>query len=103
MSRLGAAIQADAVPVAALLRAAYPDDALRLACTGGEDYELILVGGREQVERVRASSEAPVTIIGEMVEGGERRARLLDADGNEIDFGPPGWDHLRAASSEHRA
>ena len=103
MSRLGVAIQADVVPVAAQLRAAYPDDALRLACTGGEDYELMLVGGREQIERVRASSDVPVTIIGEMVEGGERRARLLDADGNEIDFGSLGWDHLRAAPTEHRA
>jgi len=103
MSHLGVAIQADVVPVAAQLRAAYPDDALRLACTGGEDYELMLVGGREQIERVRASSEAPVTIIGEMVEDGERRARLLDADGNEIDFGSPGWDHLRATPTEHRA
>jgi len=103
MSHLGAIVNAYAVPVTAPLRGAYPGDAMRLACTGGEDYELVLVGEREKVERLRASSEVPITVVGEMVEDPACRVRLLDANGNEIDFGSAGWDHMRAAPSERRA
>lgn len=103
MSGLGALVRADAVPVSPDLTSAYPQAALRLACTGGEDYELVLVGDRERIERAGAVSGVSVTIIGEMVEGGERRARLLDAAGNEINLGSPGWDHLRGTASERQA
>ena len=36
-----------------------------------------------------------VTVIGEMVEDGERQARLLDASGEEVRLPGAGWDHLR--------
>jgi hypothetical protein len=32
-----------------------------------------------------------------MVDGPDRRARLLDDSGKEIEFGAAGWDHLRAS------
>ena len=80
-----------------------PGDALRLACTGGEDYELVLVGEREKIEQLRASSDVPLTVVGEIVEDPACRVRLLDANGNEINFGPAGWDHIRAAPSERWA
>lgn len=97
MSGVGALLKADAVPISEALRGAYPDDAPRLACTGGEDYELVLVGERKLIERAAASSGIGVTFIGEIVEDAERRVRLLDAEGREIDFGTAGWDHMRAA------
>ena len=97
MSGVGALVKADAVPVSEALHGAYPDDALRLACTGGEDYELVLVGKRKLIERAAASSGIDVTFIGEIVEDAERRVRLLDGEGREIDFGTAGWDHMRAA------
>ncbi|HET9477367.1 MAG TPA: thiamine-phosphate kinase, partial [Dehalococcoidia bacterium] len=97
MSGVGALVKAGAVPVSEALRAAYPKDALRLACTGGEDYELVLVGERNLIEQAAAASGVGVTFIGEIVEDAERRVRLLDADGAEIDFGAAGWDHMRAA------
>jgi len=97
MSCLMALVKAQAVPISDALRSAYPDDALRLACTGGEDYELVLVGGRDLIERAAASSGVAVTFIGEMVDGPDRRARLLNDSGKEIEFGAEGWDHLRAS------
>lgn len=100
MSGLSALVEAGAVPVSEALRAAYPEDALRLACTGGEDYELVLVGPREAIERASARAAAGVTIIGEMTareDGG--RVRLVGEDGKETDFGATGWDHLRRAES----
>src|SRR3972149_2767199 len=48
MSGLGAVVRAAALPLSGELRDAYPDDALALACAGGEDYELVFgaAGGR---------------------------------------------------------
>ena len=94
MSKLGADVHADAVPISAELRAAYPDDALALACSGGEDYQLVLVGPRERVERLQTQVEMPIAVIGEITTG-PPRARLLDAAGAEIHLDSPGWDQLR--------
>ena len=103
MSHLGALVRADAVPVSDALRLAYPADALRLACTGGEDYELVLVGDRERIDSAGAAAGVPVTVVGEMVENTGFRVRLVDAGGGEIDFGASGWDHLRAKPPELQA
>jgi thiamine-monophosphate kinase len=103
MSGLGALVRADSVPTSPDLTSAYPQDALRLACTGGEDYELVLVGDRERIERAGAASGVAVTVIGEIAEDDERRTRLLDGGGSEINLGSPGWDHLRGTAYERRA
>ena len=91
MSGLGAVVRAEALPLSGELRDAYPEEALALACTGGEDYELVFVAPGETLEALRLE----VTMIGEMVEDGERRARLVDASGVEIRLPAAGWDHLR--------
>jgi thiamine-monophosphate kinase len=90
-SGVGALVRADDIPLSNDLRAAFPDDVLELACTGGEDYELILVGDVELLARL----DPPVTIIGEIVGDPERRVRLLDAAGNEINYERQGWDAFR--------
>ena len=70
----------------------YPDDALTLAASGGEDYELVLVGAEATIAGVAGAGGGDVTIIGRIVAGGG--VRLLDADGNEIALPSAGWDHL---------
>lgn len=92
MSGVSAVIRADDVPISDELRAAYPGEALRLACTGGEDYELVLVGPRDRIERMEGMD---VTVIGEIVPRGDPLIALVDASGEAIDFGDAGWDHLR--------
>ncbi len=90
MSGLGAVVRA--MPLSGELRDAYPEEALALACTGGEDYELVFVAPRETLEALRPE----ITVIGEMVEDAERRARLVDASGEEVRLpAAAGWDHLR--------
>jgi len=92
MSGLGAVVRAAAVPLSDELRAAYPDDALALACAGGEDYELLFVAPAETL----AALGPEITVIGEMiVEDAERRPRLVDESGEEIRLPAAGWDHLR--------
>ncbi len=95
MSGVGAVVHAADVPISDELRAAYPDDALRLACTGGEDYELVLTGSRSLVDEVARVATEPIAIIGKIVESPEHRVRLLDADGSEITFARTGWDAFR--------
>jgi thiamine-monophosphate kinase len=94
---LGATVRADAVPLSQDLRAAFPDEALSLACNGGEDYQLVLIAPQETVRLLRASPPlAGMAVIGEMDEHPEQRPRLVDGSGKEIDLAGAGWDHLRA-------
>ena len=90
-SALGAVVRAELVPLSAELRDVYPDDALALACAGGEDYELLLLAPPETLAALTA-----VTVIGEMMESAERRATLVEASGEEVSLPAAGWDHLRA-------
>ena len=95
-SRVGAVIRAADIPLSGELRTAYPDDALRLACTGGEDYELVLVADRDLLNALPPMiGLVPLTVIGEIVDDPEHLARLLDDAGNEITFEPGGWDAFR--------
>jgi len=84
MSGLGAILQADAIPISDELRAAYPDEALGMACAGGEDYELLIVGSKDKIDSL------PVTVIGEMVDGAG--VRLIDDKG----FDRAGWDAFQS-------
>ncbi|MGH7814012.1 MAG: thiamine-phosphate kinase [Candidatus Binataceae bacterium] len=89
-SRVGAEIDAAAIPVSRAYRAAMGRD-LSLAMSGGEDYELLfcLRPGHSEAELTRRL-RVPVRRIGRIVRG-----RQLTIDGAH----PPhlaGWDHLRA-------
>jgi thiamine-monophosphate kinase len=94
ISGLAADLHADSLPLSPELRAAFPQEALALACGGGEDYEMVFVGPSDAVRSLDGSIEDRLTVIGEMREGPGRTPRLLDAAGNELSPVQPGWDHL---------
>lgn len=95
-SKAGAVIRAADIPISHELLEAYPDDALRLAATGGEDYELVLVGPAERIAAVNEALGDPVlTVIGEIVKDGYREVRLLDEAGKQVRFPKQGWDAFR--------
>ena len=97
LCELGAVVRADAVPLSQQLRSAFTaEEALALACGGGEDYQLVLIAPQETMRLLRASAQVRVTVIGEMDEHPEQRPRLMDASGVEIKLPEAGWDHLRA-------
>lgn len=94
-SHVGAELRFADLPVDADLVATYPDGAALMAATGGEDYELLLVGAEASVARAFASLSAPLlTVIGRIV-AGDVRVRVLGADGHEVALTTNGWDHLK--------
>ena len=70
---------------------------MALACSGGEDYELIITGDEKTVERVGEETSAALTVIGRMVESTEHQPRLRDRQGKELPMAVHGWDHLLQA------
>jgi len=95
-SAVGAVLHANDIPMSKELLDAFPDDALELACTGGEDYELVLVGDKDLLDAVAsAMGLAQLTVIGEIVRDAANNLRLLDDTGKEITFDHPGWDAFR--------
>ena len=96
MSGLAAEIREELLPLSDDSRAAYPEDAMALAVSGGEDYELLITGHEEAVEQVGDEISATLTVIGRMVESTEHRPRLLDRAGNELAVAVHGWDHLHS-------
>lgn len=102
-SGVSAELRADDVPVADALRSVYPDDARQLALTGGEDYELILVGGEGALQladgalrRSLDMDEPQLHIVGRITDEPGKRVRVIDATGAEVPIPRGGWDHLRA-------
>ncbi len=65
-------------------------DPRHLASTGGEDYELLLAASEAVVLSLAAGSAAPVTVIGEVVGGGD----VLFLRGGQPVDGLSGWDHF---------
>jgi len=99
-SGVGAVIEASAVPVdprAAGLERARGGDGLSLALHGGEDYELLLAVGAEEVAEIGELARVwgvEVAVVGEFVEG-EPVVRMRDAAG-ERSLVPGGHDHFRS-------
>ena len=95
-SAVGAVVRRETVPIEpGLDRLVAADVAVGYAIAGGEDYELLLIGGRNRIDAVRREIETPLTVIGEIVAAPKHEVTLLDASGNKIDVPSGGWDHLR--------
>ena len=92
-SGVGIRVEAAALPLSDHLRRAFPQEALELACAGGEDYQLVLVGPRETLAGLAPALDVPLSFIGEAVEG--EGVRLVDEAGRETTLHRLGWDHLR--------
>jgi len=93
MSRLGARVNVDAVPIHPAVRVAFGDRALAIALAGGEDYELVFTGSAEVIAYLKQILSTPVTVIGEMTPG-EAGVKLVDREGNPFELAHRGWDHF---------
>jgi thiamine-monophosphate kinase len=97
-SGVGVSLDATAVPVTDALRtdaAALGRDALDLALTGGDDYELLFAAAPEAAARITGVARATGVAIAEIGRAttGEG-VRVLDAEGHEVALTVPGWRHF---------
>ncbi len=103
-SGVGATVEASAVPVdprAAGLERARGGDPLSLALHGGEDYQLLLAVGPDDMEELGELARVwgvPVAAVGTFVEG-EPVVQLRDATG-ERPLVPGGHDHFRSGRAQ---
>ena len=97
-SGVAARLDAAAIPVAAAVRALFPDDWLALATQGGEDYELLFTASQAAFTAIRETATgmgATVTAIGEVVAASGRPVLMMRRlDGREEVVGTGAFDHF---------
>lgn len=94
-SKVGARVMTNKVPIHPLVQAAFELDFLRLALSGGEDYELLFTARGDVIERAKLLVPSAVTIIGEIVVDEPGRVTLLDEEGRVMEWEDGGWEHFR--------
>ncbi len=99
-SGVGAIIEEGALPVPDAVRVAFPDEWLRLATRGGEDYELLFAADRATMDRLHslcADRALPAPAIIGVITAAPAAGlpiRLRHADGREEPVGGGAFDHF---------
>lgn len=99
-SRVSAEVDLAAVPVAASVRALFPERWLAMATRGGEDYELLATLPPDRAGATIAAADAigatltPIGTVLPLVDG-QPGLRLRDADGHVHQADGGAWDHFR--------
>jgi thiamine-monophosphate kinase len=92
MSGVGALVEIDQIPIHPIIRNIFGSNALELALSGGEDYELLFTTSEEIVNKVKGAASCPITIIGEITIGD--KIKLVDKQGTPFKPGKTGWEHF---------
>lgn len=93
-SHVGARIDAELIPVSPDIKASFGNEALELALSGGEDYELLFTASPAIIERVKAAASCPISIIGDVVAGGNNEVIVIGPDGRPVRTARTGWEHF---------
>jgi len=100
-SRVAARLDEASIPVAAAVRALFPDEWMDLALRGGEDYELLFTAPRREWDTIEAAARTTgdtITAIGEIVAAGSdlqaRGIELVGRDGTYRTVSPGAFDHF---------
>ena len=91
-SGVGAKLYSERIPIHPDVLKSFGKEALTLALTGGEDYELILTASQKILDKAKRDIFCPTTVIGRIVKG--KGVKVLDEDGNEFSWQYAGWDHF---------
>ncbi len=92
-SGVAARLFTNQIPVHPMVRRSFGDDSIKLALSGGEDYELLFTAQGEIIDKVREAVPCPVTVIGEIV-AGPKTVKVIDEHGNEVKLEKEGWEHF---------
>ena len=93
-SNVGARIDTSLIPVHAIVAINLKEDALGLALSGGEDYELLFIAPLEVVSSVKAAAVCPVTVIGEIIGDNPGEVLVMDDNGFKLSLESSGWKHF---------
>ncbi len=93
-SQVEAIINIEAVPVHPAVKSAFGKNALDMALSGGEDYELLFSAGHDIMENVKEQFACPVTVIGKIVAADKHQVKLLDSAGKIYIPSGKGWNHF---------
>ena len=96
-SKVGATLQADALPRSALMSAQPLDICREMGLAGGDDYELVFTAPqskREAVQEAAARANTPITRIGRIER--EPGMRLLGAQGAALANTFASFDHFKS-------
>jgi thiamine-monophosphate kinase len=93
-SHVGAIIDIEAIPVYPAAAAAFGRDALDMAISGGEDYQLLFTAGHDIINNIKNLIEYPVTIVGEIIADDSCGITLRDKNGNISQPKKTGWNHF---------
>lgn len=95
-SGVGMRLEAARLPLSSALRACFDEaESLRLAATGGDDYELAFTlpaARAEEMARRATAFDCAICCVGEVTL--ETGVRLVDAEGREIRLGRTGYVHF---------
>jgi thiamine-monophosphate kinase len=94
-SKASALINMEKMPVHDLLRQYFKDDAISLALTGGEDYELLFTGGDRIMDKVKGRLPEDIHVIGSIESGLPGDIKIIDEKGDRMNIKDSGWDHFR--------
>ncbi len=103
-SGVAATIRAADIPVAASIRALFPDDWFSLAMHGGEDYELLFTAPEEALNEIVGPAndfDQMVTVIGEVqpFHEGAPILTVLDDSNHPLELNAGAFDHFRPHGS----
>jgi len=93
-SKAGASIKTNLVPVHPAVKSNFGGKALKMALSGGEDYELLFTASEDIISRVKKALSCPVTVIGEITGENPGSVILVDENGNRIKPLETGWKHF---------
>ena len=93
-SRVGARLEIGKIPVHPKVQDAFSGEALILALSGGEDYELLFTGTQALVEQVKQQMDCPITIIGDITNENTGNVTLVNDDNDVIIMDEEGWQHF---------
>jgi thiamine-monophosphate kinase len=95
-SKASAWIKQNALPIHPALKKNFQSDYLRLALSGGEDYELLFTASNQIMNRLKKTMPCHTTVIGEITRGKPGQVSLVDASGHIIPWQEAGWEHFKS-------
>lgn len=93
-SNVGAHIDTSSIPVHPAATKIFGDDALGLALSGGEEYELLFAAPPEIIDGMKDRAMCPVTVIGEIIGDNTGEVIITDKNGHRLSLETSGWRHF---------